>query len=403
MKWDKIIDNIAGDVKTFVDDLRYLGTDEERAWEIARRIASIFQHLGIQDAPRKRKPPIRGTGAWAWSMFSTILGKIQRFVSQKKWNKARTWIRRFLIQLAEEPAVELDYKELEQATGFLCHLLMTYKDLAPYLKGFYLSLHKHLPRRDADGWKLSEKHWEAYIYAKLEKAEITEEEADQMLHPPSFEDIDRPTTLGCAPELLQALPARDQFFSQESPPKMLVRSETLLYIQCGFVDASGTGLGPSITTDQGIRVRIGTWGKDSEDDSSNWREFENLVTTLESEVASGNLNGAAVVICTDNFTVEAAANKASSTSPKLYRLAVRLKALQFRCGAQFTIPHVAGERMKDQGTDGSPAPKDKPPSILFASLHCSPTNGRNDCGRPATSFFRLPESPCSGPMTASNL
>jgi hypothetical protein len=58
-------------------------------------------------------------------------------------------------------------------------------------------------------------------------------------------------------------------------------------------------------------------------------------------------------MCTDNLTAESAANRASSTSPKLYRLAVRLRALQFRHGAQFIVSqHMAGGRMKDQGTDG---------------------------------------------------
>jgi hypothetical protein len=133
---------------------------------------------------------------------------------------------------------------------------------------------------------------------------------------------------------------------------MLVRSAHLLYIRYGFTDAPGTGLGASITTNQGVRVRIGTWGQDSQDETSNWREFENLVTTLESEGQRGNLDGAVVVMCTDNSMAESAANRASSTSPKLYRLAVRLRVLQFRHGAQFIISHVAGERMKDQGTDG---------------------------------------------------
>jgi hypothetical protein len=151
MRWDKLIDNIAGDVKAFVDDLRCLGIDEERDWQIARRLLSIFQHLGLQDAPCKVKPPVQVTGAWAGSMFSAILGKIEKFVSQKKWDKARNWVHRFLIQLATEPESHLNYKELEQATGFLYHLSMSYEDLAPYLKGFYLSLHKHLPRRDTDG------------------------------------------------------------------------------------------------------------------------------------------------------------------------------------------------------------------------------------------------------------
>jgi hypothetical protein len=173
-----------------------------------------------------------------------------------------------------------------------------------------------------------------------------------MLNPPSFEDIPQPKTVKCVPELAQALPALELLFSQETPPIMLVRSASLLYVRYGFADASGTGLGTSITIDEGIRVHIGTWGSDSQDESSNWREFENLVTTLEAKGERGNLKGAAVVMCTDNSTAESAANKASSTSPKLYQLAVRLRALQFKYGAQFIISHVVGKRMKDQGTDG---------------------------------------------------
>jgi hypothetical protein len=84
MKWNLNIDNIAGDVKACVDDLRCSGLDEEHAWQVGRRVVSIFQYLGIQDAPRKRKPPVIVTAAWAGSMFSTALGKIEKFVSQKK-------------------------------------------------------------------------------------------------------------------------------------------------------------------------------------------------------------------------------------------------------------------------------------------------------------------------------
>jgi hypothetical protein len=244
------------------------------------------------------------------------------------------------------------YKEMEQATGFLCHLSMTYEDLAPYLKGFYLSLHHHLPRRDTKGWKMNEKRWDAYIHSKLDKEDVTPEEAHEMLHPPAHENITAPPEVPCVPELLHALPALETFFKQPNPPRMLVRSAPLLYVRYGFADTSGTRLGASITTDEGIRIRIGTWGQYSEEETSNWREFENLVKTLEAEGKKVNLDGAVLVMCTDNSTAEPAANKASSTSQKLYKLAVRLRALQFQHGAQFIISHVAGERMKDPGTDG---------------------------------------------------
>jgi hypothetical protein len=81
MKWNDAIANIVGDLKAFVDDLRCSGVSEEHAWQIGRRVAAIFQYLGIQDAPCKRKPPVLVTAAWAGSMFSSALGKIEKFVS----------------------------------------------------------------------------------------------------------------------------------------------------------------------------------------------------------------------------------------------------------------------------------------------------------------------------------
>jgi hypothetical protein len=61
MKWDLIIDNIAGDVLTFVDDSRASGLDEEVTWRIARQIASRLQHdpkmplLESEDLQRERQ------------------------------------------------------------------------------------------------------------------------------------------------------------------------------------------------------------------------------------------------------------------------------------------------------------------------------------------------------------
>jgi hypothetical protein len=158
-------------------------------------VASILQYLGIQDAPRKTKPPVKEIGAWAGTMFSTLNGKMKKFVSQKKWNKGRTWILHFLSKLAKDPDADFGCKEMEQAIGFLYHLSMTYEELAPYLKGFYLALHYHLPRRDAEGWKTNKKQWDAYVYAKLDRGDITSDEANQMLNLPSFEDIPQPKTV----------------------------------------------------------------------------------------------------------------------------------------------------------------------------------------------------------------
>jgi hypothetical protein len=102
-------------------------------------------------------------------MFSTLDKRIEKFVSQKKWDKGRSRIRHFLSELPKDPETDFGYKETEQATGFLCHLSMTYEELAPYLKGFYLALHHHLPRRDTEGWKTNEKQWDVYVYEKFDR------------------------------------------------------------------------------------------------------------------------------------------------------------------------------------------------------------------------------------------
>jgi hypothetical protein len=42
-----------------VDDLRLTGFSIENAWALARHILSRLQYLGIHDAPRKRRCPLR--------------------------------------------------------------------------------------------------------------------------------------------------------------------------------------------------------------------------------------------------------------------------------------------------------------------------------------------------------
>ena len=59
VKWNDQIENIAADIVAFVDDLRVSSVDEETAWAVGRQLGSRLQYLGIQDTPRKTKPPYR--------------------------------------------------------------------------------------------------------------------------------------------------------------------------------------------------------------------------------------------------------------------------------------------------------------------------------------------------------
>jgi hypothetical protein len=48
---------IANDFFMYVDNVRTTGFSELSCWQCTRAVASAFNHLGIQDAPRKRQGP----------------------------------------------------------------------------------------------------------------------------------------------------------------------------------------------------------------------------------------------------------------------------------------------------------------------------------------------------------
>ena len=63
----------------------------------------------------------------------------------------------------------LSFKRLGQIRGFLCHLSMLFQMIIPYLKGFHLTLAKHLPQRDESRWKCSETEFVGHIEGKVEE------------------------------------------------------------------------------------------------------------------------------------------------------------------------------------------------------------------------------------------
>lgn len=141
MKWDSILQLIAGDVSAFVDDLRASGYSEEHAWNVARTAASRIQYLGCQDAARKRRPPTKTPGAWAGAVFRTLSNSVVKLVSQDKWDKAKSLVGALSAQLHDEKEnTMLNYKQLERTRGFLVHLAMTYEVFTHHLKGFHLTL-----------------------------------------------------------------------------------------------------------------------------------------------------------------------------------------------------------------------------------------------------------------------
>ena len=227
MKWNSLRKIIAGDVKAFVDDLRASGHDEEHAWQVARMICAGLQRLGIQDAPRKRRPPARVTGAWAGTIFSTVNGEISICVSQEKWNKAKEMIEELLVQFqgtASETFPMLKYKRLEQIRGFWCHLCMTYPIFTCYLKGMHLVLAAHWPGRDEEGWRIPEEKYIAYVHEKVENGDMSSEVGHKLLNPDEGCDVLPPNEVRGTSRLLSDLKALRCLVTQSKPPPSIQRS-----------------------------------------------------------------------------------------------------------------------------------------------------------------------------------
>jgi len=135
-------------------------------------------------------------------------------------------------------------------------------------------------------------------------------------------------------------------------PMHIVQPNKQIWVEYGFGNASGSGLGSSFTTSVGLRVRIGVWGRDAEDKSSNWQELSNVVETLRDLYEVGELVGGEVFIFTDNTVAEVAYHNGTSSNEVLFELVLRLRKLELHAGAKVHVIHCAGMQMIAQGKDG---------------------------------------------------
>jgi hypothetical protein len=351
-KWNSRRQCIPGDVVAFVDDVRITASSKESCHDVHRQFTSRMQYLGFQDAPRKFRPPSQSNaGAWTGTIFSVGRSVISKTVSQEKWIKGRTMITDLNMMCCQVDGARpvMNRKQLERSTGFLNHLSTTFDVMTPYLKGFYLTLNSWRSKRNNEDWKVSDKMWLQLLLGQLEDGLISNEEFDSVMN----EHVtDAPTEVVASPRFAKDVGALMEMFKAEVPPVVGLRSKHIVTVVYGFGDASGTGLGATFTCGTGLTFRIGVWGTTESDQSSNWREFANVVDSLEEEARSGNLEDSEVFMFTDNSTVESCAVKGSSSSEKLFELVVRLRCLTTEFGIKLHIFHVAGTRMIAQGTDG---------------------------------------------------
>jgi len=286
-------------------------------------------------------------------------------ISEEKWEKAQGIIRKLVSRLDEvgDAPLIISHKELEQDTGFLVHLAMTFDNAKPLLKGSYNILNSWRWDRNEEGWKRSNKEWK-HLWSDLENDKTVDEilSEERSLHWKQFRDHLReghsdnsaPAEVLAVPRFALDVKGLSKIFSGDSPARRLIRGERVCKLRYKFGDASGAGFGSSWIDPESIEFvsyRFGRWGSDMEDSSSNFREARNLKEGLDEMERREELEGCEVYIFTDNSTAEAAFYKGSSTSPLLFELALELKAIEMRCNCRIHVIHVAGTRMIRQGTD----------------------------------------------------
>ena len=267
------MDKLPPDCYVFVDDGRVLGRTANECEKATRRTASIMNHLGEQDAARKRRGPSQRSGAWIGGVFRADKSRVGILTSQEKWDKGKSIIEKW-IPLAFA-GVKLNRKELEKDRGFLVHLSMVNPSLVPYLKGFHLTLESWRPDRDSQGWKLPVNDWLRLKEHLLEKGEIDTQTP--------LDYSSAPESVLIAPRLVDDLKALQALMSDPTPPLRVVRSKQLKAMTMSFVDASGKGARSStLGIDKKISILQNIDNVDRKA-SSNFKELHNLVDTLERE------------------------------------------------------------------------------------------------------------------------
>jgi hypothetical protein len=173
---------LACDEVTFVDDGRPVGPTKQHVEKAVRQFGSGIQHLGAQEAARKRRCVGQRNGACAGNVVYTDHGMDRKFVSQVKWDKGKDmirWIRHHLSTKQSFP-----FKPLLSKTGFLLHLALTYSWLRPFMKGLYLTVNSWRDGRDEEGWALpkviqdktdEQQEFEDWIADTVEKIECVDE------------------------------------------------------------------------------------------------------------------------------------------------------------------------------------------------------------------------------------
>ena len=242
-------------------------------------------------------------------------------------------------------------ERLEAIRSFLNYVVRTYPWMNPYVKGLHLTIEGWRPGRVAGGWR---DNWRARSKPSLHMParrawDTRDEEARQE---EGTEDQEAPATVAVQPRLRSDIRCLLQLTAPRTPPRERYRagSTSVAYYMPG--DASGKGFGSALIGPDRITYHAGTWAKEWRDESSNFREADNLVLKVEDLVKEGTMQDQELFLFTDNWVFENCYYKGHSASKKLSDVILRLYLAQRNGRLRLHVTHVTGTRMKAVGVDG---------------------------------------------------
>lgn len=342
---------MATDVCIYVDDGRSTAKDEETAWLASSKFGKTASWLGLQDAARKRMGPSQNPEPWFGAKASTTADGVYRSTAQKRWDKTKSILSRIsgiMTEAGDQPA-RLEYAQLRRDTGFLMYICMTYKAMAPYMKGFYLTLYGWRSDRGEDGWKLTGQ----LLAHQLDKDREKE-----------FENSDAPHFVEAVSRLWKDVEAMMRLTQGDVPRKIRVRPAASARVYVGFGDASKSGFGvavedvtldtepESVLEDDEVYAEHGLWAESMSNQSSNHRELGNFVLFLERAIRNGRIpRGTEIFLFTDNFVAERAYFRGTASTELLFELVLRLRVLEMNGDIFLNLIWCAGTRMIECGVD----------------------------------------------------
>ena len=341
--------HLACEIYIYVDDCRITGWSKLECWRAARRLSQTINHLGLQDAFRKRTEPVTTAGPWSGGVTFTDNGVVVT-VTIEKWKKTRSLVEELDMMISRD-SKKLPRKRLEEIRGFLNYVSRTFRWMNPYIKGMHLTIDGWRKNRDLDGYK---KFVNEAAIKEAEKAMAAGKEVDLSSFCSNSEEEgneDLPEFVEVKGRLISDVAALMKLTEGDTPAVQQTRAtEPLVTYLMG--DASGDGFGNANWDSDKVEYEAGNWSEKWKWKSSNFRESNNLVTKVEALARDGKLDGKELFIFTDNTTFEGTFYQGHSrTSKDITELILRLRVVERKTGALIHVIHIAGSRMKMAGPD----------------------------------------------------